>query len=210
MTDSHSEPINEAQLESLLSTLLEEEPGRDVMPPAPQDIPPDVIELAETARLLRASTQWVPLPAGRTAVRRALVATAHDAESRRRSTQPARRRWMWAPVAAAMAATFIMAFGLGAGVLDGFAVPGSPLYGLRLELDALRVAVVPSPVSKAELLVRAAHLRIAEIDEMVSSGDTRGVAQAAAALDREAGWLQAITALLAPADRQRLADAIEH
>ncbi len=209
MTGSHSKPSSEAQLESLLKALLEEERGSDAALPAHGDVPPDIIALAETARLLRASTQWVPLPEGRAAVRRALLATAQEAQSRRLTPFAPRRR-SWGIAVAALAAMFILAFGLGAGVLDGLGLPGSPLYGLRLELDALRVAIVPSPVSKAELLVRSAHLRIAEIDEMVSSGDTRGVAQAAAALDQEAAWLRAITALLSPAERQRLADAIEH
>jgi len=33
----------------------------------------EVLELRDTARRLRAAVQWVPLPAGRNAVRRALL-----------------------------------------------------------------------------------------------------------------------------------------
>ncbi len=206
MTDAHSPQNPEAQLESLLRALLDEEPGDGAA--RPSYAPPAILELVETARLMRAVTQWVPLPEGRAAVRRALLTTATEHLSRARASA-------WRPggrgligVGAAAAATLILAFGLGAGALDGFGLPGSGLYDARLQVDAIRVALMPSPVSKAELLVRAAHLRIAEIDEMVASGDTRGMAQAAAALDQEATWLRAITATLSPVDRRRLEDAI--
>lgn len=208
MPDSHAQPNHEAQLEALLRVLLDEEGSAEALSAA-QGVSPDLLELSETARLLRSASEWAPLPEGRNAVRRALVATAQ--QSRFGRVRPLAHWWTgWRVLAPAMAAALIVAFGLGAAVLDGLAPPGSPLYGVRLEMDAVRVAFVPTPIGKAELLVRAAHVRIAEIDEMVASGNTRGMAQAAAALDTEAAWLRAITAKLTPAERQRLEDAIEH
>lgn len=208
MTVSHSPQNPEAELESQLRALLDEEPGDGAARPSHADAPPAILGLVETARLMRAVTQWVPLPEGRTAVRRALLTTAAEHPSRPRASAWRQGGWGLIGAGAAAAATFIVAFGLGAGALDGFGFPGSGLYDARLRVDAIRVALMPSPVSKAEWLVRAAHLRIAEIDEMVSSGDTRGMAQAAAALDHEATWLRAITATLSPVDRRRLEDAI--
>ncbi len=208
MADAHQQRNSEAQLEALLSVLLDEEGSAEALSAA-QGVSPDLLELSETARLLRSASEWAPLPEGRNAVRRALVATAQ--QSRFGRVRPLAHWWTgWRVLAPAMAAALIVAFGLGAAVLDGLAPPGSPLYGVRLEMDAVRVAFVPTPIGKAELLVRAAHVRIAEIDEMVASGNTRGMAQAAAALDTEAAWLRAITAKLTPAERQRLEDAIEH
>jgi len=204
--DFHAQQTSEAHLETLLEELLhEEEETGAASGRANLDVPPEIAELRDTARLLRSASQWVPLPEGRNAVRRALMATAQQGGI---GGDPARTAWRrtgrWLIAGAAVAASIVAAFGLGAGLLDGLGSPKSPLYGLRLEIDAARVALVPSRVGKAELIVQAAHARIAEIDAMVSSGDTRVMELAAAALDGEAAWLHALTAELSPADRQRL------
>ncbi len=211
MMESPTPQTTEAQLqlERLLRELLDKEGSYETGAPADLGIPPEIIELRDTARRLRAASQWVPLPEGRNAVRRALLATAQHG---RVGADPARAAWRqtgrWLGTGGVVT-VIVAAFALGAGVLDGLGSPSGPLYGLRLGLDDARVAIVPSPLDKAELLVRAAHARIAEIDEMVASGNTQGIQRAAAALDGEAAWLGEITATLPPADRQRLQDAVE-
>jgi len=208
MTGSQKPQTSETQLERLLGELLEKEGASETDPRVDFAASPEVAELRDTARLLRAASQWVPLPEGRNAVRRALLATA---EHGRIGIDPARAAWRrtgrWLGTAGVLT-VIIAAFALGVGLLDGLGSPSSPLYGARLELDAARVALVPSALGKAELLVRAAHARVAEIDEMVVSGDMRGMQRAAAALDGEAEWLRQIAATLPPADRQRLQDAV--
>lgn len=208
MTGSPTPQNTEVQLERLLRELLDKEGSSECGAPVDPDVPSEITELRDTARLLRAASQWVPLPEGRNAVRRALLATAQHGQF---SSDLARAAWRrtgrWLGAAGALV-LIVAAFALGAGLLDGLGSPSSPLYGVRLGLDEARVALVPSPLGKAELLVRAAHARIAEIDDMVASGDTLGMQRAAAALDGEAEWLREITATLPLADRQRLEDAV--
>lgn len=209
MTDVHARRAGEEQLEALLRGLLDRGAGPGAGAPPDRECPPEIVELRDTARLLRAASQWAPLPAGRTAVRRALLTAARYGPAQ---PEPARdawrrtRRWLGA---AGAAAAIVVAFDLGAGPLAGLGSPAGPLYALRLGLDAAGVTLVPSPTAKAELLVRAARARVLEIDRMVSEGDLRGMQRAAAALDDEAAWLHAIAAALSPADRRRLAGALE-
>jgi hypothetical protein len=203
VTDVHAQPAGEEQLEALLRGLLDKEVGPGAGAPPDREFRPEIVELRDTARLLRAASQWVPLPAGRTAVRRALLTAVRQEPARdawRRT-----RRWLGAVGAAA---AIVAAFDLGVGPLAGLGSPAGPLYALRLGIDAAGVTLAPGPSAKAELLVRAAHARILEIDRMVSEGDLRGMRRAAAALDDEAAWLHAIAAALSPADRRRLERAL--
>jgi hypothetical protein len=80
----------------------------------------------------------MPLPEGRLAVRRALLATAD--QTRRYAAAgraPWRRAGLWLSMAA-VAAVVVGAFGLGAGALNALVPPTSPVYSLRLVLDQAR------------------------------------------------------------------------
>src|SRR5438309_719621 len=114
---------------------------------APTAVLPGIAELRATARRLRAASQWVPLPDGRLAVRRALMALAQHDPIR---TIPRRAAWrragLWLSTVAGLAAV-IGAFGLGAGALDPLVPPSSPAYGVRLALNRVRDTLIPSQPS---------------------------------------------------------------
>jgi hypothetical protein len=136
-----TQETSEAQLADLLGELLEGEGAGGET--AGRDVPAEIAEMRDVARLLRAASQSVPLPEGRLAVRRALLATL---EPRGSGRFPARAAWRrtgrWLGVAA-MAGMIIAAFGLGAGLLDHVGSPSNPLYVLRRAVDRVRLAFVP-------------------------------------------------------------------
>lgn len=207
MTDDRARQASEEQLERLLRGLLEDEQGGV----AEAAVPAEILEMREMAQRVRAASQWMPLPEGRVAVRRALVATAQQQEQLRGGRGRTAWRW-WQPrgvgILAGAAAVLVLVFGLGAGTLDGLVLPSSPLYGVRLQLDEVRVWLVPTPAGKAELLLRAAEDRLAEIDAMVASGDVEGMKRAARALDSDVKRLHEIVATLPPAQRHRFGAAL--
>lgn len=207
MTDSSGLPT-ETQLEILLHELLERD-GSASVARADLEFSREIVELRDMARLLRAASQWVPLPEGRTAVRRALLAAARERPAAKEPAPAAWRRTSRWLAAAGMAMMLMMAVGLGTGLPHVLGSPAGPLYGLRLQMDAARVALAPTAVRKAEVLVRAAHMRITEIDEMVAAGNTPGMRRAAAALDYEAEWLHSITSGLSLVDQHRFEGALE-
>lgn len=181
----------ELQLERLLRELLDEEP-------LPGDAPcPEALELRDMARRLRAATQWVPLPEGRQALRRALLLAAGH-RPRRLS-----RRWGLAAAAAAV----LVAWGLGGWTWS--APPSSRLYDLRLALEDVQVALLPTPLAKAEALVRATHARIAEIQAVATADDVGGLHRVTRALDAETEWLRDIVATLPVAERKRVDQTLE-
>lgn len=204
MLEGSVPPDRELQLELLLRELLE---GEGAATPVGA-VQIESGELRDIARRVRAASQWPPLPEGRFVVRRVLIMTAEQARTPEGRVRPA-RSWPVGGLAMAAAMTMLaLVFGLQAGLLGGLGAPSSPLYGFRIALDEVGITFVPTPAGKAELLVRAAQARIAEIDAMIVAGNTRGVMRAAAALDGEAGWLRAITASLPPAERRRVEESL--
>jgi hypothetical protein len=195
MVGSHDQSAREAELERLLRDLLDEEPLGSGGTAG--EVCPEALELRDMARRLRAATQWVPLPEGRQALRRALLA---GAGMRGRRT----RGWTLGAAAA-----LLVAFGLGAGWVHGAATPSSPWYDLKLAVEDLQIAVLPTPVSKAEMLVRATHQRIAEIQAMATADDAVGLRHAARALDKETEWLREIIASLPVAERERVDHSLD-
>ena len=75
-TPEITEHSDEVQLETLLRGLLGRSEPKGALGPAAALS--DIAELRDTARLLRAASQWVPLPEGRLAVKRALMAMAQQ------------------------------------------------------------------------------------------------------------------------------------
>src|SRR5690348_4916053 len=104
--------MGESQLESLLGELLDKEPSAH-RPGI--EAPREIVELRDAARRLRAASQWMPLPEGRLAVRRALLATA-DQNRAGLGRASWRRAGLWLSMAA-VAAVVVGAFSLGAGAL---------------------------------------------------------------------------------------------
>jgi hypothetical protein len=202
-------PTEELILERLLAGLLERGgPDTDGMA-----VPPDVVELRDMARRLRASVQWMPLPRSRLALRRALLATVEAAHSRPAAPQrdryrPAawRRTGRW--LTAMTAATFLMiGAALGAHALGLALSPSGPLYAIALQIDAMRVDLAGDAVHRAAMLLDVTRARAAEIGAMAYDDDPRGVAEAASALERQNRWLRSVAKSLPTTDQKRFAPA---
>jgi hypothetical protein len=204
-------PTEELIFERLLAGLLERGGGA-----AEEDgvtAPPDLIELRDMARRLRASVQWMPLPRSRLALRRALLATVEAARSRpagghRERYMPAawRRTGRW--LTAVTAATFLMiGAAMGAHAFETALSPSGALYAIALQIDAMRVELAGNTVHRAAMLVEVTRARAAEIGAMAYGDDPRGLEEAAAALERQNRWLRSVASSLPPADRQRLVPA---
>jgi len=209
VSDSHAHQAREEQLELLLRELMGEEsetPGGALESEAAS---PDVAELRDMARRLRAASQWIPLPEGRKALRCALVAAALQHE--RSGVQVRGRgfqRFGWRAAVAAAASVILAVFAIGTTFAWSAGSPSSPWYGIRVDLQEIEVALVPSRLEKAELLVKATRTRIDEIDKMASAGNERGLRRAADALDGEAAWLHSLMDTLSPADKARVASTL--
>lgn len=202
--DVHEQRVREIQLEFLLRELLGEETRDGAGAPAGEVMLPEAVALRDTARRLRAAVQCVPLPSGRTAVRRALITTVKRSRRLSASGTASRRAPGWRVAAWVAAAVILGVWGIGSRLSWGGLPPSSPWYGARVALEELEVALTPDRLGKAELLLRATRLRVAEVRAMADAGDSPGMRRAADALDGEAGWLHAIMTTLSAADRDRL------
>jgi len=132
-TPEITEPPDEVQLETLLRGLLGRSAPRGAL--GSTVVLPEIAELRDTARLLRAASQWVPLPEGRLAVRRALMALAQQGLHHAIPGRAAwRRAGLWLSTVTALAAV-MGAFGLGTGAWDPLVRPSSPAHGGRLALN---------------------------------------------------------------------------
>ncbi len=202
--DVHEQSARETQLELLLRELLGEDTGDQVGAPVVGAVLPEAAALRDTARRLRAAVQCVPLPQGRTAVRRALMTTVERVWRASPSVASSRRAHGRRVLAGVAAAVILGVCGIGTGVSWGGAPPSSLWYGARVALEELEVALIPDRLGKAEMLLKATRLRVAEVQAMAEVGDSLGLRRAANALDGEAGWLHAIMTTLSAADRDRL------
>lgn len=199
MKDSDAMPNIEMQLELLLRRLLGEEHGEQGVS-SPDDVSPELRDLRALALRLRAARQHLPVS------QRPLRAMESAAAWRGGDSGVARvrsrsHRWHtgWAAIAVA---ALLGVFGLGVGATSAGASPSSPWYGARLAIENVQVALTPSALARAELLVKNAHARLAEIQAMAAAGDSANLRRAADALDADAGWLHAVLKTL-PAPEQR-------
>ena len=165
MKDSDAMPNTEMQLELLLRRLLREDHGEPGASPADDGVSPELRELRDLALRLRVARQHLPVSASLRVVRAMESAAAwrggDSGVTRVRSRSP---RWHagWAAVAAAV---LLGAFGLGVGAISAGASPSSPWYGARLAIENVQVELTPSAFARAELLVKNAHARVAEIHD---------------------------------------------
>ncbi len=83
-------------------------------------------------------------------------------------------------------------------------LPDEPLYPVKLTTEAVRIALTPSDLGKAELYVRLADRRVAEIVAMASKGKREQVERAAELLNRH---LIAMASLAAPPGREGIPPA---
>jgi hypothetical protein len=102
----------------------------------------------------------------------------------------------WQPrwVAAVVVVIVLMA-GSGTVAASGNSLPDEPLYTVKLATEAVRLKLTPSAQGRAELYVKLADTRVAEIIKMADKGKTEQVEQTAQRLNAA---LIAMTSLAAP------------
>jgi len=204
MKDSDTMRNTEMQLELLLRRLLGEDHGEPGALRADDDVSPELRELRDLALRLRMARQHLPESASLRVVRAMeSAATWRGGDSGVTRVRSSSRRWHagWAAIAAAV---LLGAFGLGVGASSAGASPSSPWYGARLAIENVQVALTPSAFVRAELLVKNAHARLAEIQTMAATGDASGLRRAADALDVDAGWLHALLRTLPTPEQRQL------
>jgi hypothetical protein len=136
---------NEIRLDLLLDEMLASRRGGDRR--GAIDAPASIIELRDTARRLRAASQWSPLPEGRLTVRQALlVATQQGAHVGNAGRAAWRRASVWLSGTAIVAILTVWTFAAGMG--DRQPVLG-PAHALRLVLERSQLALAPHPARYA-------------------------------------------------------------
>ncbi len=173
MLESQTQQNSEAQLAALLGELLEGEASGAAGEGMAGDVPLEIAEMRDMARLLRAASQSVPLPEGRLAVRRALLATLPPSGP---DLVPARAAWRrtgrWLSVVAVLG-MLVAAFGVGAGMLDGIDSPSNPLYSLRRAADRVRTAFAPVAPRGTPSPLGSGQAGTVEMSEFSRSGYAR-------------------------------------
>jgi len=112
------------------------------------------------------------------------------------------RQW----VTAVAVIVFLLVVGSGTVVAAGNSMPDEPLYQVKLATESVRLALAPSDLDKAELYVKLADERIAEITEMANEGNIEEVEQTALRLNTQ---LVAIASLTAPEGAEMASDTLQ-
>ena len=143
-------------------------------------VPPDKLDelrsLLETAAML-AGLRESPVPAPRAAsINRARF--LNSAASRRESAVTRRRSlgWSWRPrlMRSLLTLTLILVLLLGAGTgvlhVAAASLPGSALYPVKLAVEDARLLLTPGDLRRAELYLRFANERTAEMLQLCATG----------------------------------------
>jgi len=159
----------------------------------------------EVARRLVAYSRARLTPAPEVSARlRISLLRAAASLGRSAASRPIRRRAFGRWAAALLAASLVVAFGVGATTA---APPGSPLYEARLWLEALTLPAGGD--GRTDAIVDRLGSRIAETEAAAARGDEAAVAAALAAYRAEVG--DALTSAATDADRlARLEAALGH
>ncbi|MBI2857191.1 MAG: hypothetical protein HYX95_02625 [Chloroflexi bacterium] len=131
--------------------------------------------LLRTAASLREAARLSPADHFKSRVRaQALFALQQACQKQPR---PSRVRFGWARPLATVAAGVLAMAVVSAGTVAASAdsLPGQPLYGVKTVVEKAQLAITPSEVGKAKLLAGFADKRVAEIAQLVDSGDVEQV-----------------------------------
>jgi hypothetical protein len=182
----------------------------------PAAVPPELAELAATARVVRRALLVSPPPEVRAEHVRMLMEEAARLAGPQRVAAPARRHrlrrvfaTLGALVGVALAGAPITA------ALASSAQPGQALYGTKLVVEKIELAIERQPAKKAALRLQFAQERIGEISRLIAAGKTAQVPSVAAHLAQEQSQAQAAVARLqaqgkaSPVLTQQLATAVQ-
>ncbi|MFC1914165.1 DUF5667 domain-containing protein [Chloroflexota bacterium] len=138
--------------------------------------------LLETTSLAKRATEIEPGPEFRTKAR-------HEFHMALQEMGPVRGRWFsgwrpqWATVLTSVLVLLLASSGTVAAASDS--MPDEPLYPVKLATETVRLALTPSALGKAELYVKLADKRVAEITSMADKGKAEKVEQAARLLSEQ-------------------------
>jgi len=157
--------------------------------------PKQAAELEPLLRTVAAAGQATaiqPRPEFRERARNQFQAAIRDLEEKK-----AQKFFGWQPrwATAMIVALVVIMAGSGTVAAAGNSLPDEPLYQVKLATEQVRLAFTPSDLGKAELYVKLADKRVAEIAKMAEKGKPKQVERAAHRLN---GHLMAMANLTAP------------
>jgi hypothetical protein len=149
--------------------------------------------LLQTALVAKEATDIKPRPEFRERASYQFQAALREMESKK-----SRGFFGWQPrwATAVIVVVVLLLAGSGTVIAAGNSMPDEPLYQVKLATEAVRLTLAPSTLDKAELYVKLADKRVAEIIEMVDKGNSDQVEQTAQRLNTQ---LIAMASLTAPA-----------
>ena len=159
------------------------------------EYPDDAAELEpllQTALTAKEASTIKPRPDFRERASHQFQAAIREMESRK-----SRGLLGWQPqwVTAVIVVVVLLLAGSGTVAAANNSMPDEPLYQVKLATEAVRLTLTPSALNKAELYVKLADKRVAEIIEMADKGKLEQVEQTAQRLNTQ---LVAVASLTAP------------
>jgi hypothetical protein len=155
--------------------------------------------LLRTALVAREASAIKPRPEFRERASYQFQAAIHGARA-----QKGRGFFGWQPrwVTAVIVVVVLLLAGSGTVVAAGNSLPDEPLYPVKLATEAVRLAFTPSDLGKAELYVKLADERVAEIIELADEGKVEQVEKTAQRLNTH---LVAVADLAVPGGEELVA-----
>lgn len=113
----------------------------------------------------------------------------------------------WQPrwATALIVVVVLLLLGSGTVVAGGNSMPDEPLYQVKLATEAVRLTLTPSALGKAELYVKLADKRVAEIIKMADKGKAEQVEETTDRLDE---YLVAMASLAVPGGGEPVAGEV--
>jgi hypothetical protein len=187
------------ELDNILEDCLERVLKGETIEQCLADYPEHAVELEpllRTALDTREAAAIKPRPEFRDRAR-------YQFQAALRETEPEKDRgffgWQrrWVTVVVSVFALLVVVSGTV--VAAGDSLPDSPLYKVKLATEAVRLALTPSTLGKAELYAEFADKRVEEIIKMADKGNTEQVVQTTERLDSH---LVAMASLVEPDEEE--------
>lgn len=123
------------------------------------------LEMDDLERRLRDALVVTPDPAARTRSKARIMEATIPSHAPRR---PMRKRGLVAPLAAAFIA--LSATGAAAVPASAHALPGDPLYGVRMATESIRISLASGPSDEAAVRLSVARARTVDLERAVTKG----------------------------------------
>lgn len=163
-------------LDECLERMLRGESIEDCLNAYPEQAP-ELEPLLKTSLDLMQGTSAIPLSREfKTTARSQLGTMLHDRqgrEAKKAGVSVWHRKW-----AVAAATILVIVFcGVGTVAASANALPGEPLYPIKLAAEQVRVTLAFSDIDRAELHIQYAERRAAEIEQMANQGEADKISE---------------------------------